>query len=177
MGQYYKPVNESKRQYLLAHAYDNGLKLMEHNYIDNDFVRAVEALIGEGGPWHGDVWTWEGDCADDFEPAPDGDETWNLYHKAGCEFEKIHPDPIAESRRFVANASRRLFIDCSKIPADRWNSRIHPMPLLLSAGNGRGGGDYRGASVDSVGSWHGDVVWTADAAPEGFVEVTFDFHE
>ena len=55
-------MNESKRQYLLAHAYGNKLKLMEHSYIDNDFVRAVEALIGEGGPWHGDV-VWTADAA------------------------------------------------------------------------------------------------------------------
>ncbi len=41
MGQYYKPIcldNELKEQWVYSHDYDNGLKLMEHSYVSNNFV-------------------------------------------------------------------------------------------------------------------------------------------
>jgi len=49
MGQYYKPISIEKKQYVCSHAYGNGLKLMEHSWIGNDFVGVVEDLIAEGG--------------------------------------------------------------------------------------------------------------------------------
>ena len=45
MGQYYHPTIMGKRYgvhgWLYSHEYNNGLKLMEHSYLGNDFVNAV----------------------------------------------------------------------------------------------------------------------------------------
>ena len=44
MGQYYHPTIMGKRYgvqgWLYSHAYGEGLKLMEHSYLGNDFVNA-----------------------------------------------------------------------------------------------------------------------------------------
>ena len=45
MGQYYKPINLDDKQWLYSHDFGDGLKLMEHSWIGNDFVGAV------GGSW------------------------------------------------------------------------------------------------------------------------------
>lgn len=44
MGQYYMPTlisQDGTIHSLYSHFYGNGLKLMEHSYIGNDFVNAV----------------------------------------------------------------------------------------------------------------------------------------
>ncbi len=52
MGQYYKPINIDNKQWLYSHEYNhNGLKLMEHSWIGNDFVGAVMSLMVKGGDW------------------------------------------------------------------------------------------------------------------------------
>lgn len=180
MGQYYKPLNESKRQFLYSHRYDNGLKLMEHSYIGNDFVLAVEGLIAPGGAWHGDVVRWEGDYADEPEGAPldDRGEPMNLYHQASEFWEEIQPAPSPKHYRYVLNDTRRLFVDTDKQPADGWDYRIHALPLLIANGNGRGGGDFRGGrGLDLIGTWLGDVVTVADEVPAGYAEMDAIFVE
>ena len=52
MGQYYKPVNTEDLSFLYSHAYDSGLKLMEHSWIGNDFVGAVMSLMTKGQLWY-----------------------------------------------------------------------------------------------------------------------------
>ena len=85
MGQYYKPTCIPKEESLYSHDYDNGLKLMEHSYINNNFVEAVMTMLldreaaedirilkeGEGyvksesaGSWSGLPFVWAGDYAD-----------------------------------------------------------------------------------------------------------------
>lgn len=55
MGQYYAPtiidqaVAPTVRWWFSAHIYGNGLKLMEHSYVGNRFVRAVETLVTSRG--------------------------------------------------------------------------------------------------------------------------------
>ena len=68
MGQYYIPVivlgNKIKKA-VYSHAYGNGLKLMEHSYIGNNFVNAVLHEIFEG-PLGAQRLVWLGDYADYF---------------------------------------------------------------------------------------------------------------
>lgn len=67
MGQYYYPIALGKKKrsikgYFLAHAYDNGLKLMEHSYLRNNFVAAVMTYLNKVG---GGRLVWAGDYADE----------------------------------------------------------------------------------------------------------------
>ena len=78
--------------------------------------------------------------------------------------------------RFILNHAKKEFVDKLKCPAcsDGWI--IHPLSLLTSSGNGRGGGDYRGKS-DYVGTWAGDVISVESELPTGFKEIQPNFIE
>ena len=73
MGQYYRPISLEKKESVCSHDYDNGLKLMEHSWIGNDFVNVIEHLIAEDGPWFGTRIVWAGDYAE-----PELDENGNV---------------------------------------------------------------------------------------------------
>lgn len=171
MGQYYKPLNETKGEFLYSHSYNNGLKLMEHSYLDNDFVCAVEALIGPGGAWEGDVVRWEGDYADGVLEL----EGKNRYQVATETYSEVHPIPLEQSRRYVVNHTKKEFLDTEGQRAEEFS--IHPFPLLICNGNGRGGGDYCGTCPTYVGAWCGDLVTTSDTVPEDYQKCAAVFRE
>lgn len=56
MGQYYKPIILSDDNkvvaYMYSHDYDNGLKLMEHSYIGNNFVETFASLLAPDQPYY-----------------------------------------------------------------------------------------------------------------------------
>lgn len=66
MGQYYLPISLDKKEWMYSHDYDNGLKLMEHSYLKNNFVQTVETLLMPQGSWHKTRIVWAGDYADDI---------------------------------------------------------------------------------------------------------------
>jgi len=72
MGQYYEPINIDKMEYLVSHDFDNGLKLMEHSYIGNNFMEVVERLLSPNGAWHRCHLVWAGDYMDDGLFLPEG---------------------------------------------------------------------------------------------------------
>jgi hypothetical protein len=113
--------------------------------------------------------TWEGDYAD----GP-GEGRENRYTEANDGYTRLqHPVALAQSRRYVVNRDRELFVDTKK----QLGERIHPWPLLICNGNGRGGGDYRGSNMQLVGSWAGDHVVTMDEVPAGYKELEAVFDE
>jgi hypothetical protein len=185
MGQYYKPVSIEKKEHVYSHSYDNGLKLMEHSYIGNQFMRAVEALLVVGGAWYGDHIVWAGDYAD---PEPgitdpeDPNRELNLYHI--CETE-IKPTPLKESHRYVINMDTKEFVDTKKVPiSDIWRDEdgkeypfiIHPLSILTCEGNGRGGGDLHKES-DLVGKWARQRVAVTSRKPKDYKEIRFNIYE
>ena len=67
MGQYFKPSNTTKKVNLVAHDFDNGLKIMEHSYIGNNFVETIMTLLAN--EWNGDNFVWAGDYSSEFNYA------------------------------------------------------------------------------------------------------------
>lgn len=178
MGQYYKPVSIEKKEHVLSHDYNNGLKLMEHSWIGNDFVGVVENLIAEGGAWHGDRIVWAGDYADPEEGTED-----NIYDIVGEN--KIRPEITDKKYRYVVNMDKKEFVDTEKIPLSdvyedengkEWPYTIHPLPLLTCEGNGRGGGDFHKGSP-LVGKWARNRVTVSNVKPEGYKEIKFNLYE
>jgi hypothetical protein len=178
MGQYFKPVNIDRKQYLLSHDYEgNGLKLMEHSYIDNHFVETVESLIAKGGQWYKDRIVWAGDYADnDFNESGE-EKDFNLYGWVSLE-DKINPPMVKKGLRYLVNLDTREFVDKTKIPGIKnmpeW--QIHPLPLLTCEGNGRGGGDYKGESP-LIGKWARQRVIASGSKPKNCTEIIFDLTE
>lgn len=155
MGQYYKPLNVENEQWLYSHDYNNGLKLMEHSYIGNNFVGAVMALMVKGGAWFKKRIVWAGDYY--------GDDTSEISYYGQCkDTNKVMPQETmsmgSQEKAILVNHTKKLYVRYDEIPSNEDGMFINPLPLLTALGNGRGGGDYFGDDIDKVGIWAGDVL-------------------
>lgn len=175
MGQYFNPIllaenKKSVKSWMYSHEYDNGLKLMEHSYIGNNFVSAFESLI-KGNPQRV---VWGGDYADECK----GRKT-NLYSRCK-DINKVNPTEkfTTTETRYVVNHSKKEFVDKFSVPEikDWKGAKIHPLPLLTCEGNGRGGGDFRGENK-FVGTWARDVISVESKKPQGYTEIKPNFEE
>jgi len=196
MGQYYFPtiLREKNGRYFseqfYSHDYDNGLKLMEHSYVGNDFTETVlSQLHHKPGrlAWIGD-YAEKGDFAElhreDGDAALEALEAAFFRHYKAFGLRKgkkyTHPEAVSDfsASRFILNHDKKVFIDmrkyCEKCPETDWGATIHPLPLLTAVGNGRGGGDYGGELEEDVGCWCGDLIEVQDAKPNGYADVTED---
>ena len=178
MGQYYVaiilgPAGEPKefiRVWMESFTYGSGCKLMEHSYLKNPYVNAIEYLLSPDGPFWKSRLVWAGDYAD-TEP----DEKENLHHFAYKQEDKMWPVRIKEDIRefrYVVNHTKKIYIDKSLI-----ENHIHPLPILTSEGNGAGGGDFRGTGEEFAGRWARDVISVEREAPEGYEQVEYEFSE
>lgn len=133
MGQYYMPTllhQDGTIHSLYSHDYGNGLKLMEHSYIGNNFVNAVCTQI-----WHKPtVVAWIGDYSDEpyeGEYCKDIPQTrfMEIYRAVWGENEestRIHPKSyghltMKNCRRFLVNHTKQVYIDMQEyIRRNQW---------------------------------------------------------
>lgn len=176
MGQYYLAVNIDDMEHVSPHQYDNGAKLMEHSYIGNNFVEAVEFLLLDTGEsknrWSGKRIVWAGDYAD-REPG-EGENFYTLAKGPGLQ---MLIEAVPSNYFYIINHDKKEYLDKRKCPLyDKWDLQIHPLPLLTAEGNGRGGGDYR-RDNDLVGSWARNRISVSWVVPDDFIEITPNFTE
>ena len=183
MGQYYKPMilgslthvnitnNEFIRLWMDAFSYSNGLKLMEHSYLMNKMVSAFEYQISPEGRNHKSRVVWAGDYADK-EHDSDLNSDRNLYQMVEDDTTMLQQPPCYDTTcyRYIVNHTKKLYTDKEKLVSD-----IHPLPLLIAEGNGRGGGDYRGPDAELCGTWARDTISVEREAPEGFTALLCNF--
>jgi hypothetical protein len=174
MGQYYYPIVLSADGkilvWMLGHRYGNGLKLMEHSYLTNNFVCTFEFGLSPEGPHHKSRVVWAGDYADD---EPGGQNLHNMC----TEYTEIRPQEKETTKyRFIVNHSKRQLVDKTKVP-ERGGFTLHPLPLLTAEGNGRGGGDFRDDNFSLVGAWARDVISVEETAPDDYEEIIFNLVE
>ena len=178
MGQYYKPViladnKTTVVKWMYSHDYGDGLKLMEHSYITNDFVSTFENQLVDKPQRV----AWAGDYADECKR-----RKTNLYQRCD-DNTKIVPSSIRLTEKdfpFVINHSRKEFVDKRKVSEiPNWEgAKIHPLPLLTCEGNNRGGGDFRGDEKDLVGRWSRDLISISKSKPaNNYTELIFDLVE
>ena len=177
MGQYYLAIilgekdlskQEFIRMFMQSYNYNNGSKLMEHSYINNEFVSAFEYQLTPDGMFYKSRVVWAGDYADN-----ELNMERNLYGIV-----QDYPDKYfhtkAKSARdypYIINHTKKQYVDKNKILND-----CHPLPLLTVEGNGRGGGDYRGSGM--IGIWARDIISVEKEKPdESFKEIITDFCE
>lgn len=157
----------------------SGMKLMEHSWLENDFVNGVLESI-----WDNSCRVaWVGDYADDID---DFDEyyTEEVYESVWGDYAVELPFdevPSIHSEGFIVNHDKGLYIDLAKYAKEsaskpRWSDVewcIHPLPILTCVGNGRGGGDYHGTNMDAIGSWCMDLISFRMEFPSAFREVDY----
>lgn len=165
---------ETIRTWVHPHEFNNGYKLMEHSYIGNNFVEAVEYLLSPLGMFYKSRLVWAGDYAD---AEPETDE--NLYVISSNEQndgKKSHPQRYDMSQyRFIVNHTKKQYVDKNLELTGRFD--IHPLPLLTAEGNGRGGGDYKGDDMELVGTWARDIISLELETPLGYEELVCEFGE
>jgi hypothetical protein len=193
MGQYYKPINIEDNKWLYSHDYGNGLKLMEHSWVGNDFVGAVMKLLSPGQPWYKKPIVWAGDYygedIEDIEDNTDLEEGKEINYYFRCDDNnKIKPlgimSPEEQKRALIVNHTTKEYVRCGCCPEGskgRWNEgmQVHPLPLLTALGNGRGGGDYyeQYPDYDKVGSWAECEISVEFEIPDGYTELIMGFIE
>jgi len=172
MGQYYLALilgekgahsTEIIRQAINPHHYSNGGKLLEHGYVGNNFMEAVEAQLMPKSPFFKSRLVWAGDYAD---AEPDG---VNLYYTAHENKELFsEKQPSTDMPLYVINHSKQVyFLKTSR--------KIHPLCILTAEGNGRGGGDYHGLDEELAGTWARDVISVEHTPPSDYTLKKFRF--
>jgi hypothetical protein len=172
MGQYFHPIvldAEGKIVvWMNAHMYNNGLKLMEHSFLGNNFVCTFEYGLGPDGAHYKSRVVWAGDYA----AAEPGAET-NL-HQQCTEYSLITPkEKITSQYRYVVNHTKRQFVDKTKIPS-KDGYTLHPLPLLTAEGHTNA--EYRGRSR-LLGTWSRNVLSVERLPPSDYDEIQFDLVE
>ena len=164
MGQYYKIVILDGT-ILRVWIEPFGSKLMEHSYINDIILKLVESIISPSGIFYKSKIIWAGDYAD----AEEGTDI-NLYRMTENEEFKMYNNKYIETNhRYIVNYTKKVYVDKSK------STEIHPLPLLVSEGNGKGGGDYFGKNKELCGSWARDIISMEQLYPVDFKELICDF--
>ena len=206
MGQYYIPTILGKRYgvqaTLYAHDYGNGLKLMEHSYLGNDFVNAVLTKI-----FHQPMRiAWIGDYSDDYPE--DNVRTREPYQRKllkaqfmriyknvwnpNRNYRKINPEPLERfdspekfDGYYLINHTQETYIDLGEYEkangwTEEWTDRDGKRhswwsvvhPLPLLTACGNGRGG---------GDYHDRhpdyVIELANYEPVGFTKETYNFKE
>lgn len=167
MGQYYICIflaEDGKyiRAFVSPHNYNNGAKLIEHSYMGNPFMDAIEFMLSPSGMFYKSRVVWAGDYAD---PENSGD---NLYTMAYQMEDKLIISNKKTECRFILNHTKKLFINKDTL------GDIHPLSLLTCEGNGRGGGDYCWSDKELCGTWARDVI-SVEASDNGYTEFIHGF--
>lgn len=190
MGQYFVPIILDDAGKIVAHfnthEYGSGYKLMEHSYLDNELVAAVEAMLALDGArrvvWAGDYADPEPGTEDNLSSMHEGDPVRfdgapgfnSADYMPAFEPNAVLPVQVtAASHPFLVNVDKQIYVDKREVPAHpQWDDmHVHPLPLLTSEGNGNGGGDYDGP-WPHVGTWARDHVYVSASKPDGFKKLS-----
>jgi len=189
MGQYYKLITLSSqktkspkkiiRGWMDSFDYDSGSKLLEFSYVGNRFVNAFASLLSHTKRGIKVV------CAGDYADNENDEETKNLYdYTRECPNKHILPKngmDINKAYRYLINTDKKQFVDVEKVKENTSGYKLHPLPLLIAEGNGRGGGDYHANLPDfcNVGIWARDHIRVSDHKPlsKKYTELEVGFFE
>lgn len=167
----------------------NGSKLMEHSWLENDFVNSICKKMYNNPlriAWVGDYANEVGDFDFDIPSKPNIPN----YYDAWSEF--VFPIPVVIDSefsidgKFLLNHDKREYIGISddaylrnSMPQGSSPWIIHPLPLLTAVGNDRGGGDFHegGIGYEYVGTWCWDLLELSDSTPMEYEESLIGFNE
>lgn len=186
-----------------------GQKLMEHSYVGDTFVNVFSNLIymkdvnngisyTEDGKFAGLPVVWAGDYADYEDEKVNGQEV-NIYDlcddkvKLNVTDEMVSKNDGNVPYKYFVNLDDMEFVNLDEMieynvkqfreygskEFDIVEETVHPLPLLTCEGNGRGGGDYDGDSMEYIGRWARKRVVATNVEPDAsrFKEIKPKFVE
>ena len=165
MGQYYKPVNLDRQEFVSSYDYGSGAKLMEHSWLLGRMVNAIVIALSPRGAWYGKRLVWAGDYMDKglfLDDISGRQECHSTLYECCGENEndkpcmiKVRPIiPDGPAPVVIVNHDTKEFVRLADLPEEEpsdpgWH--LHPLPLLTCSGNGRGG----------------EISWVKMSIPEG----------
>jgi hypothetical protein len=171
MGQYYNVVfvdgKNNVKKWVCTIQCGAGSKLMEHAFISNGFMNAIEHLLGPDGSCYMSRIVWAGDYADN----EDGTDK-NLHIMAEQDLlhlQEVNIDMSQTDFKYIVNHTKKVYVDKSKY------REVHPLPLLVAEGNGMGGGDYYGENATFCGMWARNIISMEIDAPVNYTECVIKF--
>ena len=179
MGQYYLTafmLDNGQVEVMHPHHYHNGLKLMEHSYVGNDYVNTViqhllDITKKEGGCRMAHVGDYSNDVIEEMTGKKKyAKKAYSACWKGGYGKHYICPNTQIDKDVFIINDERKEYIRVIQTCADDkiW---IASFMLLIAMGNGLGGGDYHGRNEGLVGRWACDRVRVSEYEPEGYLKI------
>ena len=159
---------------------------MENSYVHNPLVTAIEYELIHRGPQYV---VWAGDYADPSIniQTKAGKKSYTYYEYTSLNGFKIeysentlkHIDAVKEIEDtftlYLVNLTKKEFIEIPKYNPEKLT--IHPLPILTSDGNGRGGGDYSGTNYLYAGRWCGDLISIVKDKPSNAIDLGITFIE
>ncbi len=187
MGQYYKiiiladnKINDKEfiRLWFCPSNYGVGIRLMEHAFIGNPAVEALEYLISPEGMFYKSRIVWAGDYAYNDVNVPNN--LYNLCVENGTNY--YQPSHDTSKYRYIVNHTKKLYFDKNYIKEYYIKNNlkympIHPLPLLVSEGNGSGNGDYYSNNYELCGTWSRDVISVEETIPNNYSLFNCIFYE
>jgi hypothetical protein len=195
MGQYYKVIiladNKKNNKeviilYIHPSQYNCGGKLMEQAYFNTSLLNTVEYILSKRGNFYKSRIVWAGDYADEEDEGDEGDEEgpMNLYHLADnySDYQNMVSCNMS-NYKYIVNHTKKQYVYKYESKKDNEGNeyndgyKIHPLPLLVSEGNGKGGGDYSGNNQELCGTWARNVISMEETIPEGYEKLECNFSE
>jgi hypothetical protein len=144
------------------HSAENGLKLMEHSWLHNNYVNLVLNQLTKPTKL-----SWVCDYTEEDE--------WNWNNSNEIKLMNLN----VVKYKYIINEDKESYIDVDKLEelykkqsSDGWH--IHPIPILCNIEDSpQGGGDYN--EEDSRRStWSKDRIWVSNNKPYDYKDVTKD---
>ena len=165
----WKEIQKPIQAALSPYDFDNGAKLMEHSYVHNNYVSAFMHLVYKlDKDRSGLPCVWCGDYADTF--STEGlplfekmntdtqkheivggfnayNEAYNWMGSGDVKFDEykevlnLIKDCNMHNYRYIINHTKKEYVKVPAYEKGKWH--VHPLPILLADGNGKGGGDYK----------------------------------
>ena len=179
MGQYYLTafmLNDNRVEVMHPHHYDNGLKLMEHSYVGNNYVNCViqhllDITKRDGGCRMAHVGDYSSDVIEEMTGKKKyAKKAYSTCWKGGYGKHYICPNTQIQKDVFIINDEKKEYIRAIQT-CDSGKWWIASFMLLIAMGNGLGGGDYHGRSQGLVGRWACDKLRASEYEPEGYLKI------
>jgi len=167
MGAYFQAALPARGVMYDTHAMNNGLKLMEHSYMGNDYVLGIMELLNNNAQqlvWLCDYHKADKNCK----------YTWDEMDDLSVKLETT----LESNNYFIINHTKKVFIDMRKLD-EEYNSigmewKIHPLPILCNSDEqSMGGGDFHKEDSRRA-TWCMDEIEVALLVPTEFLDVSQD---
>lgn len=179
MGQYYRIYLKSRKtnEESVFNSYVDGKfhgqKLMEQSWCGSPVCDAICSMLYKNPM----ITAWVGDYSDEVDEIMSSgihDIVWYSGKAEG-----LASCPFSMDGKFLVNHTKKQYLDFDsykKKSAINFGC-IHPLPILTSAGNGLGSGDYSGSCETYAGEWMLNEISIEDSIPDGYSKLEVFFIE